>query len=89
VTVGWDAVRAAWEASNNSFVTRTVELSESHMAVNGDIAWEVGIEIGSSQRKGEPATTGNRNITANVYQEIDGEWLMVSHVVHPVPQPLR
>jgi len=87
VTVGWDNVRAAWEASNSAFVSRTVELRESHMAINGDTAWEVGIETGVAQRIGETAATQIRNVTANVYQLIDGDWLMVSHVVHGVPLP--
>jgi ketosteroid isomerase-like protein len=88
VAVGWEAVRAAWEASNNSFISRSVDLTESHMAMNGDIAWEVGIEDTHSQRTGEIVTTDNRNLTANVYQRIDGQWLMVSHVVHRVPETL-
>ena len=86
VAIGWEAVRAAWVASNNSFISRSVELTESHMAMNGDIAWEVGIEDTRSQRTGEAVTADNRNLTANVYQKIDGQWLMVSHVVHRVPE---
>jgi ketosteroid isomerase-like protein len=87
VTVGWDNVRAAWESSNSSFVSRTVTFGESHLTIDGNIAWEVGIETGYSQRIGEPPTGPNRNVAVNVYQWTGGRWLIVSHVVRGVAPP--
>jgi hypothetical protein len=87
VTVGWDNVRAAWEASNSSFVNRTVTFGGSHMAIDGNIAWEVGIETSYSQRIGEPATGPNMNVAVNVYQWTGGRWLIVSHVVRGMVPP--
>src|SRR5215467_15432384 len=44
IVVGWDGVRKAWEMRFGQFVRVTISVPESHLHVNGDVAWAIGIE---------------------------------------------
>ena len=85
ITVGMDANKKLWEEGNKLFESRNVSLSGSHIHVNGNLAWEMGVETGESKRKDGPATK-NSNFVTNVYEKIDGRWLMVSHHAQRIPQ---
>lgn len=85
IVVGWDAQRKFWVDSNKLFSLRTVSLSDQHIHVNGSLAWEMGQESGPTKFK--DGTEGKTDyIVTNVYEKIDGRWLMVSHHVQPKPQ---
>ena len=86
ITIGWDAVRQLMENNTNAFTLRNVSLSKSHIRVNGNLAWEVGIETGKTQLKTEDAPRDFEAFVTNVYEKSDGQWRMVSHVVHPKAQ---
>jgi ketosteroid isomerase-like protein len=83
---GWDAQKKYWAETNKAFASRNVSLSESYIHVNGNLAWEMGEEVGESKMK--DGTVGKTNwIVTNVYEkQADGRWLMVSHHVQPKPQ---
>lgn len=80
IAVGWEAVNEAWrEVLLN--VTSKIDNSLTRIGmpqIHGGLAWEVGIETG-------PVTFPDGksiNLVAhatNIYQNIDGRWLMVAH----------
>lgn len=85
INVGYDAWKKYWSENNKRFSARTVSLSEQHIHVNGNLAWEMGQESGTVQFK--DGKVGKVDfIVTNVYEKIDGQWLMVSHHVQPKPQ---
>jgi ketosteroid isomerase-like protein len=85
IIVGWDAQRKYWEEFNKAFAHRSVSLSDARIRVNGDLAWEIGIEIGQAQMK-DGTTRKVDWIVTNVYEKTNGRWLMVSHHVQPRPE---
>jgi ketosteroid isomerase-like protein len=60
-------------------------LVDVHVHVVGNLAWEIGVETGQAQLK-DGAMRKVDWIVTNVYEKIDGRWLMVSHHVQPKPQ---
>lgn len=83
--VGIEGWKGYWPEANKLFETREVTLSEQHIHVAGTLAWEVGTESGTAtMANGEAREV--RNLVTNVYERIDGEWLMVSHHAQPAPR---
>jgi ketosteroid isomerase-like protein len=67
------------------FSQRNVTLSDQHIHINGNLAWEMGQESGTPKMKhGKDATADH--IVTNVYEKIGGRWLTVSQHVQPKPQ---
>lgn len=85
IIVGWDAVKKAWVESNKRSSQRNVTLSGQQIHVNGNLAWEMGQETGDTKRK-DGSTSKADHIVTNVYEKLDGRWLIVSHHVQPKPQ---
>jgi ketosteroid isomerase-like protein len=81
---GWAAVEAAWEQSFASR-SRRVSLAESYIYTEGNIAWEVGTETGTSKAK-DGSESKIDNIVTNVYEKQNGRWLMVAHHAQAKPQ---
>ena len=80
IAVGWDAVNGAWEEVLRK-VTSKIDNSLKRAGVpqiDGNIAWEIGTETG-------PVTFADGKsinfaaFATNIYQKIDGRWLMISH----------
>jgi ketosteroid isomerase-like protein len=85
IVVGWDALKMHWAEVNKRFAQRHVALTDQHIHVNGNLGWEMGKETGEGERKdGTPFKADF--IVTNVYEKLDGRWLMVSHHVQPKPQ---
>lgn len=82
VVVGWDGVRKAWEMRFGQFDRVSISLAESHVHMNGKIAWTVGIEEVELLRK-DGNTLGFNAFVTNVFENHDGRWLMVSHQATP------
>ena len=83
VLVGWDAIGRYWIESKKRFSKMDVTLADQHIHVNGNLAWEMGLEGGTLTLKdGKEADY----LVTNVYEKIDGNWLMVSHHVQPKPE---
>ncbi|MBN8991417.1 MAG: nuclear transport factor 2 family protein [Rhizobiales bacterium] len=85
IIVGWEPLKKMWEELNNITAERKVAVSDAHIHVNGNLAWEMAQESGSAKFK-----DGNEvkidSLVTNVYEKLDGRWLMVSHHVQPKPQ---
>jgi ketosteroid isomerase-like protein len=85
IIVGWDAQKKYWEDFNKRFSERSVSLVDAHIYANGNLAWEIGLETGQAHFK-DGTTRKVDWFATNVYEKIDGRWLMVSHHVQPKPQ---
>jgi hypothetical protein len=85
IIVGWDAQKQYWEDFNKRFSQRQVSLIDDRIHINGNLAWEIGVETGQAQMK-DGTTRKVDWIVTNVYEKLDGRWLMVSHHVQPRPQ---
>jgi ketosteroid isomerase-like protein len=85
IAVGWDAVKKYREEDIKSVASRNLSLSESHIHVNGNLAWEIGHETGEVKFK-DGTVRKSDNFVTNVFEKIDGRWLMVSHHAQPKPQ---
>ena len=85
IIVGWDAQRKYWPEFNKAFDRRSVALVDAQVHVVGNLAWEIGAEQGQAHMK-DGATRKVDWFVTNVYEKIDGRWLMVSHHVQPKPQ---
>jgi ketosteroid isomerase-like protein len=84
IIVGWDAQKRYWEDFNKRFAQRAVSLVHDRIHVNGNLAWEIGVETGQAQMA-DGTTRKVDWIVTNVYEKLDGRWLMVSHHVQPRP----
>ena len=85
IIVGWGAQKKYWVDTDKLFSTRNVTLSDQHIHVNGNLAWEMGQESGTPKMKDGTDQKADYIVT-NVYEKIDGRWLIVSHHVQPKPQ---
>jgi ketosteroid isomerase-like protein len=85
IIVGWDAQKKYWDDFNKPFARRTVALVDVHIHVNGNLAWEIGVETGEAHMKDGTVRKVDW-IATNVYEKIDNQWRMVSHHVQPRPQ---
>ena len=86
IIVGWDALAKYWPDANKAFLSRNVSLSDPHIHVNGNLAWEIGHETGESEMKDGSVSKVDWIVT-NIYEkQEDGRWLIVSHHVQPKPQ---
>lgn len=85
VIVGWEAQKKYWNEFNKLFLQRSVSLVDDHVHVNGNLAWEIGVESGQAQMKDGTIRKVDWIVT-NVYEKLGGQWLMVSHHVQPRPQ---
>lgn len=85
IIVGWDEQKRYWSAFNSGFAARCVSIVDAHIHVGGDLAWQIGRETGHAQMKDGTTRTIDW-IATNVFEKIEGRWLMVSH--HAQPKPL-
>jgi ketosteroid isomerase-like protein len=85
ILVGWDAQKQYWPKNNQAFAERKVTLTEQRIHVNGNLAWEMGVETGNVKMKDGTASNVD-NFVTGVYERIDGRWLRVSHHAQPRPK---
>ena len=85
IIVRWKSQRKYWFEFNKAIAHRTVALVDAHKLALGNLAWEIGAEIGQTQMKDGTIRRVDWLVT-NVYEKIDHRWLMVSHHVQPKPQ---
>ncbi len=85
ITVGWTDVGKYWQKTEEVFAEVNVKLSDQLIHVNGELAWEMGQESGTLKfvdgRQGKIDF-----LVTNVYEKLDGRWVMVSHHVQPKPK---
>jgi ketosteroid isomerase-like protein len=83
VVVGWDGIRKAWEMRFSQFDRVTISVAESHVRINGKVAWAIGIEKVQLLRKNGDTLSFDAFVT-NVFENHDGRWLIVSHQATPI-----
>jgi ketosteroid isomerase-like protein len=86
IRLGWEAVNKSWENVRNETSQIDVSFSETgEPQIVGNLAWEVGTE------KGLVTTANGKHIpidafATNIFQNIDGRWLLVSHQAAEPPK---
>jgi ketosteroid isomerase-like protein len=86
ILVGWEGQMEYWAASNKPTSSRNISVLDQQIHVNGNLAWEMGQESGPINLKNGKVIEVDIIFT-NVYEKLDGRWLMVSHHVQPKPKP--
>jgi ketosteroid isomerase-like protein len=83
--LGWEAVDKGWERLRDATTQMGIVFTEiGEPQVVGDLAWEVGEEKGPIALK-NGKVVNFAALATNIYQNIDGAWLMVSHQVGQNP----
>lgn len=86
IIVGWDAQKEYWVENNKRFSTRQALLSDQRIHINGNLAWEMGLESGENTMK-DGRLGKSDYIVTNIYEkQANGRWLIVSHHAQPKPQ---
>jgi ketosteroid isomerase-like protein len=75
--VGWTAVKNSFEQVAGLATDGKVELKDQLIHVVGDVAYELGIEIGQIKLAGNQVNIEHR--VTNIYQRKDGAWKMIHH----------
>ncbi len=80
--VGWPAVRDSWVLIFNNTFSMEFELTEMQIQVAGDLAWVICTENITSRQ--EDMTQETRVLATNLYERMEGQWLMIHHHGSPV-----
>ena len=85
IVVGWEGVNKSWEEVHNMTSQIDISFRETGMPqIDGKLAWEVGTERGPvTFADGKTVDFGV--LSTNIYQKIDGRWLMISHQAGQIP----
>ena len=75
----------AQDSAITRWPSRAVTITGSKIQVRGALAWEIGNENGVVKTK-DGTERKIDVIVTNIYEKIDGKWLMVSHHEQPKPQ---
>ena len=89
IVVGWDGIKKAWEMRFGQFDRVTISLAESHVHINGKVAWVVGVEKVELLRKDGRMLSFDAFVTNVLEQQQDGRWLVVSHQATPIFKPTQ
>jgi ketosteroid isomerase-like protein len=86
IAVGWEAVNKTWEEVLHN-VTSKIDMSYNRAGahIDGNLAWEVGTERGPVTFA-DGKTVDFAVLSTNIYQKIDGRWLMISHQAGQIPK---
>ena len=80
--IGWPAVRDSWVLIFNNTFSMEFDLTELQIQVAGDLAWVICTENITS-RQGD-VSQGSRVLATNLYERLEGQWLMIHHHGSPV-----
>jgi ketosteroid isomerase-like protein len=75
--VGWDAVKGSWEGVAGLASGGKVELQDQLIRVVGDMAAEIGVEVGQFMLAGTQINANHR--VTNLYQREGGKWKIIHH----------
>lgn len=75
--VGWDAVKSSFEKVAELASGGKVDLIDQLISVDGDVAYEVGVERGQLDLAGQQVAIEQR--VTNIYRREGGAWKMVHH----------
>jgi ketosteroid isomerase-like protein len=74
---GWDEVRGSFEQVAQLATGGRVDLRDQSLQVEGDVAWEVGVEQGQATLAGERIVIAQR--VTNIYRREPEGWKLVHH----------
>jgi ketosteroid isomerase-like protein len=86
VVVGWDGVRQSWQMRFGQFDRVTISMDKPHIRINGQAAWAVSMEKVELLRKDGKTISFDAFVT-NVFENKNGQWLLVAHQATPVFRP--
>lgn len=75
--VGWDALWTAWQHVADIFEGGHVEMTERVIVECGDVAYEIGLEIGTFYPGGKTVEVAHR--ATNIYRHGPQGWKIVHH----------
>jgi ketosteroid isomerase-like protein len=85
--VGWNAVRESFEKVGQISTSGEVALKDQLIRVDGNMAYEIGVEQGQLKLAGQRANIEHR--VTNVYQRVGGAWKIVHHHTDTSPALLE
>jgi ketosteroid isomerase-like protein len=75
--MGWEAVKASFDQFAQVATDGTIDLKDQIIRVEGDIAYELGIEQGKAMLGGHSVTYKHR--VTNIYRREGEGWRMIHH----------
>jgi ketosteroid isomerase-like protein len=75
--MGWDAVNASFERFAQIATDGNIALKDQLIRVEGDVAYELGVEEGECKLGGHPVAIRHR--VTNIYRRESGGWRMTHH----------
>jgi len=75
--VGWEQVKEPWKSVSSLAATGEVRVERRQLEVVGDLAYEVGTEVGSMVLDGRKIAIDHR--VTNIYRRESGSWKIVHH----------
>ena len=85
IQIGSTAIQDGFKTFIANVAQLMVKPSETHVRINGNVAWTIGRETAVGKMKNDASLSGE-NFVSNVFERRDGHWLMVSHHAQRVPQ---
>ena len=74
---GWEAVKASFEQFGQIAADGNILLKDQLIRVEGDVAYELGVEQGAFKLGGHPVALKHR--VTNIYRREGGAWRMIHH----------
>ena len=84
--IGWDAVKASFVQLARVATDGNFELKDQLIRVEGDVAYELGVEQGEFKLGGRPVALKHR--VTNIYRREGGGWRMIHHHADTSPAML-
>jgi len=75
--IGWEAVKASFERFAQIATDGNIDLKDQLIHVDGDVAYELGVEQGECKLGGHPVAIKHR--VTNIYRREGREWRMIHH----------
>jgi ketosteroid isomerase-like protein len=75
--IGWDAVKASFDQFAQIATDGNLELTDQLISLDGDVAYELGIEQGECKLGGHPVAFKHR--VTNIYRREGAGWRMIHH----------
>ena len=85
--IGWNAVKASFERFAQIAADGNIDLKEQLIHVDGDVAYELGVEQGECKLGGHPVAIKHR--VTNIYRREGGGWRMIHHHSDTSPAMLQ
>ena len=84
---GWEAVKASFERFAQIATDGNIDLKDQLIRVEGDVAYELGVEQGECKLGGHPVDIKHR--VTNIYRREGGGWRMIHHHSDTSPAMLQ